>query len=126
MKPWQKIGLGVGAILVIISIAQANNQSVKTSSRIPTYSSSTAIQQENKLQDKPQLQAPQTYEKSNYRTSPQPVKTYINSRGNTVQSPTYYPAQPSGASARCYDGTYSFSQSRRGTCSHHGGVEEWL
>jgi hypothetical protein len=24
------------------------------------------------------------------------------------------------------DGTYSFSQSRRGTCSHHGGVAKWL
>lgn len=33
---------------------------------------------------------------------------------------------PSGASAICRDGTYSFSQSRRGTCSHHGGVAKWL
>jgi hypothetical protein len=33
---------------------------------------------------------------------------------------------PPGASARCADGTYSFSASRRGTCSHHGGVAEWL
>lgn len=33
---------------------------------------------------------------------------------------------PSGASARCRDGTYSYSRNRRGTCSHHGGVREWL
>jgi uncharacterized protein with FMN-binding domain len=33
---------------------------------------------------------------------------------------------PAGATAKCRDGTYSFSQHRRGTCSHHGGVEEWL
>jgi hypothetical protein len=33
---------------------------------------------------------------------------------------------PSGASAQCRDGSYSFSQHRRGTCSHHGGVEAWL
>jgi hypothetical protein len=33
---------------------------------------------------------------------------------------------PSGASARCRDGSYSYSVSRRGTCSHHGGVSEWL
>lgn len=33
---------------------------------------------------------------------------------------------PAGATARCRDGTYSFSQNRRGTCSHHGGVAEWL
>jgi hypothetical protein len=51
---------------------------------------------------------------------------YINTRGNEVHSPAYAPSVPPGASARCGDGTYSFSQSRRGTCSHHGGVEEWL
>ncbi|WP_289144502.1 DUF3761 domain-containing protein, partial [uncultured Bacteroides sp.] len=28
--------------------------------------------------------------------------------------------------ALCRDGTYSFSKSRRGTCSHHGGVAKWL
>lgn len=26
----------------------------------------------------------------------------------------------------CGDGTYSFSQNRRGTCSYHGGVAEWF
>ena len=33
---------------------------------------------------------------------------------------------PPGATARCNDGTYSYSQHRQGTCSHHGGVAEWL
>lgn len=53
------------------------------------------------------------------------IKYYINSRGNKVQSPTYYSSKPAGATALCRDGTYSFSQSRRGTCSHHGGVAQW-
>lgn len=52
-------------------------------------------------------------------------KYYENTYGNTVQSPTQYDSRPAGASARCGDGSYSFSQSRRGTCSHHGGVVEW-
>lgn len=30
-----------------------------------------------------------------------------------------------GATARCRDGTLSYSAHRRGTCSHHGGVAEW-
>lgn len=51
---------------------------------------------------------------------------YINSTGNEVHSPAYAPSVPPGASALCRDGTYSFSQSRRGTCSHHGGVAQWL
>jgi hypothetical protein len=29
------------------------------------------------------------------------------------------------ASARCGDGSLSFSRRRPGTCSHHGGVTEW-
>jgi len=54
------------------------------------------------------------------------VRYYTNSAGQRVQSPTYYPSVPRGATARCVDGTYSFSQNRRGTCSHHGGVAQWL
>src|SRR6266516_5034579 len=57
-----------------------------------------------------------------------PRPGYINSRGEWVRSPTRTPndSPPAGASARCRDGTYSLSRSRRGTCSHHGGVSQWL
>ncbi len=51
---------------------------------------------------------------------------YTNTYGNKVHSPAYSETIPVGASAKCRDGTYSFSQSRRGTCSHHGGVAKWL
>jgi hypothetical protein len=54
-------------------------------------------------------------------------RTYINSDGQQVHSPAYSPAGvPAGATALCGDGTYSFSQHRSGTCSHHGGVAKWL
>jgi hypothetical protein len=33
---------------------------------------------------------------------------------------------PPGATARCRDGTFSFSQHHQGTCSHHRGVATWL
>ena len=56
----------------------------------------------------------------------EPIRHYTNSYGNTVQSPTRYNKAPAGATALCRDGSYSFSQSRRGTCSHHGGVAKWL
>jgi len=52
--------------------------------------------------------------------------TYVNSSGNTVCSPETSSSAPAGATAQCSDGTYSFSQSRSGTCSHHGGVVVWL
>jgi membrane-bound ClpP family serine protease len=41
--------------------------------------------------------------------------------GGSVQE-----SRPSGAMAKCQDGTYSFSSNRSGTCSHHGGVATWL
>src|SRR5713226_6637650 len=52
--------------------------------------------------------------------------TYVNSKGETVKRPEHCSSAPKGATAQCRDGTYSFSQSRRGTCSHHGGVARWL
>lgn len=53
---------------------------------------------------------------------------YINANGNEVHSPAHSKsgAIPNGASAQCRDGSYSFSQNHRGTCSHHGGVGVWL
>lgn len=33
---------------------------------------------------------------------------------------------PAGATALCRDGTYSFSATHSGSCSHHGGVAQWL
>jgi hypothetical protein len=52
---------------------------------------------------------------------------YSNSDGNQVHSPAYTTDNsiPAGATAKCADGTYSFSQHHSGTCSHHGGVEQW-
>lgn len=52
---------------------------------------------------------------------------YTNSDGQQVHSPAYSNGGvPDGATAQCADGTYSFSQHRSGTCSHHGGVAKWL
>jgi hypothetical protein len=53
---------------------------------------------------------------------------YTNSDEHAVHSPAKSKngQVPAGASAKCRDGTYSFSQHRRGTCSHHGGVINWL
>ena len=63
----------------------------------------------------------------NYTYTPSTrVRYYTNSAGQRVQSPTYYPSAPRGATARCVDGTYSFSKNRRGTCSHQGGVAQWF
>jgi hypothetical protein len=53
---------------------------------------------------------------------------YTNVDGDHVHSPAYSAdgSEPAGATAQCQDGTYSFSEHRQGTCSHHGGVAQWL
>ena len=53
---------------------------------------------------------------------------YTNRQGEAVRRPvrTMSSQAPPGASAQCRDGSYSFSVHRRGTCSHHGGVAQWL
>lgn len=55
-----------------------------------------------------------------------PNGTYTNTAGNEVCRPYASSNAPAGASAQCRDGTYSFSQTRSGTCSGHGGVAQWL
>ena len=52
--------------------------------------------------------------------------TYTNVDGQQIQRPVMSDTVPAGASAHCWDGSYSFSTHRSGTCSHHGGVGEWL
>ncbi len=51
-----------------------------------------------------------------------PTVTAKPSSGGNSSSSNY----PSGVSAVCRDGSYSYSQHRRGTCSHHGGVAFWV
>jgi hypothetical protein len=52
---------------------------------------------------------------------------YVNHDGHVVHSPAHSRdgRVPVGATARCGDGTYSFSQHHSGTCSRHQGVAEW-
>lgn len=51
------------------------------------------------------------------KTSPAAPRTATGQNTN--------PGGPNGATAKCRDGTMSFSQHRSGTCSRHGGVAQW-
>jgi hypothetical protein len=57
---------------------------------------------------------------------PAPTKTVVHTTTTTNHtSVSTSAAGPSGATAKCKDGTYSHSATRSGTCSHHGGVATW-
>ena len=49
--------------------------------------------------------------------------SYRNAYGSCTRSPTR--TYSFGATAICKDGAYSFSKTRSGTCSWHGGVRRW-
>ena len=48
---------------------------------------------------------------------------YYNAYRQKVSTPTT--DLRSGATAKCKDGTYSYSKTRKGTCSGHKGVSIW-
>lgn len=54
-----------------------------------------------------------------------PQGSYLSVEGNCVREPDHSDVVPDGATARCNDGSYSFSQNRQGTCSQQGGVDVW-
>ena len=131
-KPWYKkkryiISLVVLALIIVFGLSDgANNQIKPESATIPSYEyNSPAYQPASSVNGLDVLlQKPEAT--SNNTDSLSNDNYYTNVNGNKVHSPAYSSSVPSGASARCGDGTYSFSQNRRGTCSHHGGVAEWL
>jgi hypothetical protein len=51
---------------------------------------------------------------------------YVNSSGHVVHSPSCgNKSEPPHHTAACRDGSISFSEHRRGTCSGHRGVARW-
>jgi Protein of unknown function (DUF3761) len=101
-------------------------------------STSSVVNQQNKLQQAAVGTSLQPSNTNSVRSATLPSKIapqaanlsndnyYTSVDGNRVHSPAYSDSVPPGASALCRDGTYSFSQNRRGTCSRHGGVSQWL
>lgn len=56
--------------------------------------------------------------------TPRPTRTRIPTITPTRPLPTLDPL--AGVTAICKDGTYSYSQHQQGTCSHHGGIKQWI
>ena len=61
-----------------------------------------------------------TWNGQSYTTS-----TSFTPVGNSP-SPPPSSGDPANATAKCKDGTYSYSQHASGTCSGHGGVSYWI
>jgi hypothetical protein len=57
---------------------------------------------------------------------PAPAPVAPNNSGGTSSGGSTSHVPAGGPTAICNDGTPSYSQHRQGTCSHHGGVAQWL
>lgn len=130
----KKLFIGIGVFIVaVIALAGGgtSNKSVQeplSSTPAATKSEVQAPAEESTAQAQPTTQTPSATTQTPSSSTSSSSNTYTNVDGNTVQSPTYSSdgSVPEGATAQCEDGTYSFSQHRSGTCSHHGGVSRWL
>jgi hypothetical protein len=119
------VGLAVAGFVIFGGNSSTTTPS-SSGSQSTTPASSITSQEDSAPTSSDESPTPKVTAPSNDNLSND--NSYINTYGNEVHSPAYSTdnSVPAGASARCADGTYSFSQSRRGTCSHHGGVSEWL
>jgi len=119
-------------------VVQVGVDGVQTTTYDVTYvngkeTSRTLVSQAVTTQPVTQIVANGTYTAPAPKPTPAPAPApaptpsctggYINVDGNCVPSPSN---DPTGATAQCNDGTYSYSQNHSGTCSHHGGVARWL
>ncbi|WP_442875763.1 DUF3761 domain-containing protein [Actinoallomurus sp. NBC_01490] len=71
----------------------------------------------------PPSSSPRRTHRVTHRPVTRPVPTHR--RPTHRASAPKAPSNPSGATAKCKDGTLSYSQHHQGTCSHHGGVAIW-
>lgn len=115
---WGKKNLAIGAVLILGGLSLLGSSSSTKEVNV----GSQKFQEAQVIQTPKPTPAASTTSNSGLSND----NYYTNSRGNEVHSPAYSNTTPAGATAICGDGTYSFSQSRRGTCSHHGGVAQWL
>jgi serine/threonine-protein kinase len=129
---WKLAVGGFAALLVMAAISAASKQPPNTPAGQPVAqvsSSSTAP-----------VAKPSTAPVAKLTASPTPVTTPTPSPSPKAAATSAPPAPPpppappadpyaaataAGASAVCADGSWSFSKTRSGTCSHHGGVHWW-
>lgn len=65
-------------------------------------------------------------EKSAEKATSKAVSSDVRESGKSAATTTAANTDPTNATAKCKDGTYSHAATHRGACSRHGGVAEWL
>jgi hypothetical protein len=71
-------------------------------------------------------EAPASTETASPAAAPAPPAAASKAAPAAKSTATAGNTDPTGATAKCKDGTYSKSKHHKGSCSHHGGVAEFL
>ena len=100
--------------------AEAENEKIRNDIQ-NIHTLATRPQAPNQVHDEPQIAAYQTSTGNCHQSG----GSYTNSSGHVVSDPKCVTGHVQGETAICRDGSHSFSEHHRGTCSGHGGVAEW-
>jgi hypothetical protein len=126
-RPWFKKKRYIILVIGVIGIFIWSNSN-SSSTAVGTSNSLTQTPTENAASDIQIAPEIQTGVSNSNDSDLSNDNHYTNVDGDSVHSPANSSdgCVAAGATAECGDGTCSFSEHHSGTCSHHGGVSEWL
>ena len=104
-------------------VDKAAAKSAKQSAKAAKAETKAVAKNETKAENKAKQETKQEVkaEKTASRATASDVK-----QSAKVANATAANTDPTNATAKCKDGTYSHAATHRGACSRHGGVAEWL
>ena len=112
------------------SAAKATKSEAKSTTKAAKAEAKEAKAKEVKADTKADVKATTKSAKSAEKATSKAVSSDVKESGKsatrTAAATTAANTDPTNATAKCKDGTYSHAATHRGACSRHGGVAEWL
>lgn len=109
------------------SAAKSASKAAKQSTKVAKAESKDEVKAETKAKQetKQETKAAAKETKAAEKATSKSVSSDMR-QTNKVANATAANTDPTNATAKCKDGTYSHAATHRGACSRHGGVAEWL
>jgi len=102
-------------------------KSAKRSTKVAKADTKSEVKADTKAKQeaKQETKAAVRETKSAEKAASKPASSDVR-QASKVANATAANTDPTNATAKCKDGTYSHAATHRGACSRHGGVSEWL
>lgn len=107
--------------------AKSASKAAKQSTKVAKAESKDEVKAETKAKQetKQETKAAAKETKAAEKATSKSVSSDVR-QTNKIPNATAANTDPTNATAKCKDGTYSHAATHRGACSRHGGVAEWL